>query len=268
MSGPREAPISSGSDTDTSRLERYRGFDEVNRPYLRWQLEQFEPFLGRRILEVGCGLGGIVELIEGAELVYGIDVEPEVLAHAARRCAHRPECRFRLADVSCLSPEDREELAQQRFDTVVAVNVLEHIRDDLGALLEIERLLVPGGVLALLVPAHLWLYGAYDRVDGHFRRYGRRHLELLLSHTRLRPIRLRYLNAPGAVAWWLRYRLLRRATLEHGQLGAMAAVLPVVRAVERILPPPFGLSLVAVCRLEPDPAPAESNGAAASRRSR
>lgn len=263
-----EAPISAQSDTSASRLERYRGFDEVNRPYLRWQLEQFEPYLGRRILEVGCGLGGILELIEDAELVYGIDVEAEVLAHAARRCGHRPECRFRLADLTCLSPEDRAELAEQRFDTVLAINVLEHIRDDLGALLEIERLLRPGGILALLVPAHIWLYGPYDRADGHYRRYGKRHLEILLSHTRLRPIRIRYLNAPGALAWWVRYRLLRRSTLEHGQLGAMAAVLPLIRAFERIIPPPFGLSVVAVCRLEPDPAATASSGEGAPRRPR
>ncbi len=231
-----------------SRLERYVEFDRVNRPYLTWQLEQFRPHLGQRILEIGCGVGGIVELLGPRELVYGIDVEPEVLDFAARRFRDRPECRFRAADAGALSPELRAELREQRFDTVICINLLEHVRDDIGLLQVIEEVLVPGGVLALLVPAHLWLYGPYDRVDGHYRRYGKAYLRTILSHTGLRTERLHYFNCVGALGWWVQYRLLKRSIHGQAQLGLMNRILPALRAAESVVKPPFGLSLIALCR--------------------
>ena len=233
------------------RLERYVELDRANLPYLEWQLEAFRPFLGRRVLEVGCGVGGILERLGPRERVIGIDVEPDVLAFAARRFAARPECRFEVADVGALAPELRASLRAERLDTILAINVLEHVRDDLGALQTFEELLVPGGTLCLLVPAHPCLYGPYDRLDGHYRRYTRRTLGTLLSFTGLRPLRLRYFNAVGALGWWVQYRLLRRAVHTPGHFGAMNRILPLVRPLERLVPPPFGLSLVAVCRRGP-----------------
>jgi SAM-dependent methyltransferase len=229
-----------------SRLERYAELDRANLPYLDWQLEAFRPHLGRRVLEIGCGVGGIVELLGPRELVYGIDVEADVLEYARRRFRARPECRFACADFGTLAPERLAELRAQRFDTVIAVNVLEHIRDDVGALQTVESLLVPGGVLALLVPAHPWLYGPYDELDGHFRRYSKAYLRAILRHTGLRERRMRYFNALGAVGWFVQYRLLRRPAHGTGHFGLMNRAIPLLRPLERALPPPFGLSLVAV----------------------
>lgn len=234
-----------------SRLERYVRFDEVNRPYLRWQLEQFRPYLGRRILEIGCGVGGIIELLDQRELVYGIDIDQEILAYAARRFVDRPECRFVAADMGNLSPQVLAELKAQRFDTVIAINVLEHVRDDIGALQDWERVLEPGGTLALLVPAHLWLYGSYDRVDGHYRRYSKSYLRTILGHTRFRVLAMHYFNAAGALGWWLQYRVLRRSIHGAAHLGAINRILPVMRAIEAWVRPPCGLSLVAVCQRVP-----------------
>jgi SAM-dependent methyltransferase len=232
----------------SSRLDRYLLFDRVNRPYLRWQVEQFRPYLGRRILEIGCGVGGIIDLLGARELVYGLDVEEEVLAYAARRFRDRPECRFALLDVTRAPAERLADLKAQRFDSIVCVNVLEHIADDLGALRRMESLLEPGGILALLVPAHQALYGPYDELDGHFRRYDKRRLRGLLRRTGLRTLSLRYFNTVGAVGWWVQYKLLRRTIHGEGQFGVMNRVLPVVRRLEQAVSPPFGLSVVAVCR--------------------
>jgi len=196
----------------------------------------------------GCGVGGIVDLLGPRELTYGIDVEADVLAYAERRFAHRPDCRFSLADLNELSPERLAELRDLRFDSIVCINVLEHIRDDLAALRRMESLLVPGGVLALLVPAHQWLYGPYDAIDGHFRRYDRTSLRRLLCRAGLTPLRLHHFNVVGAVGWWVQYKLLKREIHGEGQFGMMNRVLPFVREFERRIEPPFGLSLVAVGR--------------------
>jgi SAM-dependent methyltransferase len=177
-------------------------------------------------------------------------VEEEIFAYVRERFRDRPECRFLCADFAALSENELAELATERFDTIVCINLLEHVRDDIGALLRMERLLVPGGTLALLVPAHASLYGSYDRIEGHWRRYGKAHLRTLLSHTGLRLLQLHFFNAAGAAGWWLQYRLLGRSFHDESHFSRMNRLLPWVRRVEGWVKPPFGLSLVAVCRRE------------------
>lgn len=253
MDSRGELELGASADPATlvaSRLERYVHLDQANLPYLGWQLEQFRPWLGQRILEIGCGVGGILALLGRRERIFGIDVDPEILAYARRRFRDRPECRFAVGDLGALAAEQLAELEGERFDTILCINVLEHVRDDIGALQGLERLLVPGGTLGLLVPAHLALYGAYDRVDGHWRRYGKAYLRTILSHTGLRPVRLHYFNALGALGWWVQYRWLRRNVHDQSHFGRMNRLLPIVRPLEAFVRPPFGLSLVAVCQRE------------------
>jgi SAM-dependent methyltransferase len=229
-----------------SRVARYATFDRMNRPYLEWQLADFRPVLGRRVLEIGCGVGGILDLIGSREAVLGVDVDPEVLGYARQRFAGRAEVELACADLG--DPASEGLLSAFAPDTIVCINVLEHVRDDLAALQRLERVLAPGGHLCLLVPAHLALYGAYDRTDGHFRRYSRAHLRLLLSHTGLEVLRLRYFNALGALGWWVNYKLLRRSIHGGAQFGLMNQAIPLARRIERWAPPPFGLSVSALCR--------------------
>src|SRR5262249_15941754 len=87
-----------GEPAGSDRLARYVPLDQVNHPYLAWQLEQFRPWLGQRILEVGCGVGGIVSLLGPRERIVGLDVDPEVLGYARERFRERPECSFTVAD--------------------------------------------------------------------------------------------------------------------------------------------------------------------------
>jgi SAM-dependent methyltransferase len=235
------------------RLDRYLFFDRINRPYTAWQLEPFRSRLGRRILEIGCGVGGVIDLLGPRELVYGLDSEPEVLAHAAQRFRDRPECRFACLDFGSIDLEALAGLKSLGFDTVICINVLEHIRDDIGALQKMAEVLEPGGVLALLVPAHLGLYGPYDRLDGHFRRYNKAYLRTILGHTPLVVEWMSYFNAVGGLGWWVQYRLLKRTIHGAGQFGLMNRLIPVLRRVEAVLPPPFGLSLVALCRKGAEP---------------
>ena len=130
-------------DLLSSRLQRYVLFDRVNRPYLAWQMSLFLPHLGRRILEIGCGVGGIVDLLPPKDLILGIDIEDEVLSYAAERHRARAECRFEHLDFTALTAEDRARLAAMRFDTIVCINLLEHIEDDVAALEMMRGLLMP-----------------------------------------------------------------------------------------------------------------------------
>jgi len=228
------------------RLNRYAEFDRINGAYLDWQLEQFLPFLGDRILEIGCGIGGILERLPPCSLIYSLDVEADVLAAAQQRFAGRPDCQFSLLDLATCSEQAFVDLKSQQFDTVLAINVLEHIQNDGIILQRVEQLLRPGGHLLILVPAHQWLYGEYDRLDGHFRRYSKNGLARLISQTKLRIRRLHYFNLLGAAGWWLHYRFLKNAMHGAGQFALMSRMIPLMKWAERIVSPPFGLSVIAV----------------------
>jgi SAM-dependent methyltransferase len=236
-----------GQSSD-ARLNRYRVFDEVNAPYLRWQIEQVEPYLGSRLLEVGCGVGGILSQLKPRELVMGIDIEEEEVEFARTRFADRPGFEFALMDIAALSADSRATLKARRFDTVLCINVLEHIKDDAGAVVAMADVLVPGGALAILVPAHPALYGHYDAMDGHFRRYTKRALRQVLVSAGLSVERLYRFNFVGAAGWFVQYRVLRQKIHQQGHFRVMTAILPALRAVESRVKPPFGLSLVAVAR--------------------
>ncbi len=231
-----------------SRLERYRYFELVNRPYLEWQLSLFRPFLGQRLLEVGCGLGTNLELLAPRERAFGIDIDPDVLDFARRRLAGLSGIGFLLADLGRLEPEALQHLREQRFDTIVCLNVLEHINDDAAALRTLSDLICPGGALALLVPAHQWLYGPYDALDGHFRRYSARQVGQRLTDAGFDVVWTRYFNAVGALGWWVQYRLLRRSIHGEGAFGMMNRLVPLMRRLEAVCPPWFGLSVAALGR--------------------
>ena len=139
-------------------------------------------------------------------------------------------------------------LKSQRFDTILCINVLEHVRDDEAAVAAMVDVVEPGGTVALLVPAHPALYGQYDAMEGHFRRYSRAGLSGLLARSGLEVVRLHRFNMAGAAGWWLQYRLLRQRIHGQGHFKVLQAALPVLRAVEARLKPPFGLSLVAIAR--------------------
>jgi SAM-dependent methyltransferase len=232
----------------TDRLSRYVSRRGVNSPYLRWQLDQFGSNLGRRILEVGCGIGGIIEELGPRDIIYGLDVEPEVVEYAASRFIGRQECRIELLDITTCNDSEIQRLRGLLFDTILCINALEHIHDDALALRRMHSIVTVGGALALLVPAHRALYGAYDRLDGHFRRYDRPALRRLAVAAGFEVEIMQHFNALGAAGWWLQYHLLRRCGHGPAHFRVMSWLLPICRGLEGLVTPPFGLSLVAVLR--------------------
>jgi 2-polyprenyl-3-methyl-5-hydroxy-6-metoxy-1,4-benzoquinol methylase len=230
----------------TSRVDRYIHFDRASRPYLEWQIARFLPHIGQRVLEVGCGVGSIIELLGERELICGIDVDEEVLAYTSARFPNRTRFDFRRLDFSALSASEINSMRETGFDTIVSLNVLEHIRDDVGALRAMREIVHPGGQLVLLVPAHPALYGEYDRLDGHFRRYTKRTFTSVLRTAGFTKYSLRYFNAVGALGWWTKYKLLRSSIHGSGDFQLMNAAIQVLQPLERIISPPFGLSVTAI----------------------
>lgn len=208
--------------------------------------QKVAPFLGRRILEVGMGLGAFTgRLLERADSVVGLDPVPEFLAAARRRFAGEGRLETHAAAMGAGVPSV---LAGRSFDTIVCLNVLEHIENDSSALSDFRSLLETGGRLVLVVPQYPWLFNGLDSSDGHFRRYRREELLEKIQEAGFTLEALRCFNMAGILGWFLNGTLLGREELPRGQLSLYDKAAPLLLSLESWIGPPAGLSLLAVGR--------------------
>jgi SAM-dependent methyltransferase len=215
--------------------------DEVD----AWLYEEIEPYLGQRVLEIGCGLGNFARFLVDRELYIGVEVSAASIRQVAPLFAHHANMRFAVADAT--DPAFRE-FAGEAIDTIFSLNVFEHIEDHVAALRNARAVLQPGGALILVVPAHMALYGSIDRAIGHYRRYDKRMMRSLFEQTGLACVTQKYINAPGALGWWANGRLRRQETPPTGQLRLFNKLVPAIKRLERAVPMPFGVSILSVAR--------------------
>ncbi len=212
--------------------------------YFAWQSRLVRSELGRRVVEVGCGLGNFTGRLLDRELVLAVDIEPRCIERLQGRYRGRENFQSFVCDVA--APEFRR-LARFQPDSCVCLNVLEHTEDDAAALEAMAAVLSPGGIIVLLLPAFQSLYGSIDRNLGHYRRYSRAGVRRLAAGAGLHVRKLRYSNCLGFFGWWLNAHVLRRQAQSEGQIHVFDRYLvPVIAALERVVPPPFGQSLLAV----------------------
>ena len=213
--------------------------------YSRAIVERLAPHVGARVFEVGSGIGNISGHLGRRELLVVSDISEAYLEALQRRFGGNSRVRIVRYD---LEEGARPDLRALGLDTVICLNVLEHVADDVAALRGLAGLLVPGGRLLLLVPAHQALYSSLDRNLQHHRRYGRRDLVALLEGSGFSVEDVFHFNLPGALGWWLNGRVLRRRILPGGQLRIFNRLAPGLLRVESWLRPPVGLSLIVVAR--------------------
>jgi SAM-dependent methyltransferase len=208
--------------------------------YQRWVMSAFGSAIRGEVLEVGAGVGNFTRWIEGrATRVVVAEPDPGMAAEIADMAL--PNVQVRTLPIEELEP------SSERFDSVVAINVLEHIEDDQRALRIAKGLLKSGGRLCLFVPAHPSLFGSLDERYGHLRRYTVRGTAALLRSAGFRVARCRYFNPVGALGWWLVGRVARRGRLSRSSIVLSERVaVPLGRALERVGSPPFGQSVIAV----------------------
>jgi SAM-dependent methyltransferase len=230
-----EAPA---GDVGARTLRRMAGLGAYN----QWLHARFEGFLGRRVLEVGSGVGNQTRYFADRERVVASDIEAHYLRELRRRFEHHANVRVASFTFPLTDP-DRSDLRQERLDTIVCMNVLEHIEQDRETLQDFAAVLEPGGRLVLLVPAMPALYGTLDQALRHFRRYDRDGLAALVGSAGFEVREVRFLNRLGVFGWWLNSRVLKRRVLPKGQLAVFRWLLPFLRR-EESRPPSFGMSLL------------------------
>ena len=206
--------------------------------YNDWVFDRARPHLGRRVLDAGAGIGTFTELAAEGREVVAVEPDPEQLAILRERVAGQ-------ANVQVV--EGTIEDVSGTFDSILCLNVLEHIPDDRGTLRLFYGLLVPGGSLLLLVPAHPALYGGIDRAVDHQRRYTKAGLSDCLREAGFTFAELRLVNPLGALGWFVSSRVLKREQIPAGPLRIYDKLVPALRMLDRA-DVGLGLSVWAVAR--------------------
>ena len=219
--------------------------------YHRWILEIFEPYLGRRIVEVGAGTGSFSELVLKHKPEVLSLVEPSEEMHKMlNERVGRLDSPTQIETYNTVFAGVAERLkATQRPDSIIYVNVLEHILDDEAELATVHRTVSSGGRVLIFVPALPWLYGNVDEHIGHHRRYTKSELEGKCRYAGFKIVECRYFNIAGIVPWWLKYRLFKSSTIEPLTVKTYDKyVVPASRAIESVIRAPIGKNLLLIAQ--------------------
>jgi SAM-dependent methyltransferase len=223
--------------------------DSSSPNYHRWIAQLIRPHIGRRVLEIGAGYGDVSGVLSRGVADYvATDTAPECLTALESRFCDSPNITVRKLDVLADNPDGE-------FDSIVMINVLEHLRDDAGVLTSLSENLAADGRLIVYVPALNSLYGEWDDWIGHFRRYSKDQLERTMRAAGLVVVESRYINLLAIPAWFAFSRLgIRRKQGTKGsgigrdlQLWDKTAV-PITRLLESRVRPPIGLNVLGVAR--------------------
>lgn len=219
--------------------------------YYRWVLNNFNPYIGKRIWDAGAGVGHVSSMLTAnADLLLATEYTSQNLEALHARFDAEAKVEVSFCD---LLDEKGSNFESLNIDTIINLDVLEHLQDDMTALKTFYRNLVPGGRLLIKVPAHPCLLGTMDKASLHFRRYKKKELRSKLELTGFHVERIKHMNMMAVVPYFIKGRVLKRKgnfsrEISEGQLLLYNRIMPVLEGIEKIIPAFFGLSLIAVAK--------------------
>jgi SAM-dependent methyltransferase len=238
----RKLPAGKSADLAHETLKTF----SLTHNYNLWIIDLFAPYIGKKILEIGSGIGNLTYYLKHFGDLSCVDISEYYLAHMR---IDFPDLTFHQIDVS----DDKiRSLTKDRFDTIVCVNVLEHVADDLKALTNMRAILQPGGRLLLYVPALPFLYGSVDQNLHHYRRYGKKGFESLLIRAGFSIEKLFYSNFIALFGWFFNSKIQRKKELSYWQTMLFDKFAPIFEKIESWIKPPLGMCLIAIARKNGD----------------
>lgn len=215
--------------------------------YHQWIFDKIRPYLGKEILEVGCGIGNLTGLLLSQARVIVTDVNRSYLQRVENKYRDHSNLKgILLWDVEQTLTKFFDIPFDIPIDTIVCSNVLEHINMDEAALENFFHLLPKGGRLIVLAPALKILYNALDKELGHFRRYGRAELAQKLARNGFVIRSSKYFNFFGIFGWFINGTLLKRRLLQPRQIKTFNTMVPLFVWMEKVMPTLVGQSLIIV----------------------
>lgn len=218
--------------------------------YHEWILRLFKPYIGSSVVEVGAGTGSFSELLARQNVRSLSLVEPSSEMHAILTARlERLATTARVVTYNSTFRQAAERLTEDRPDTIVYVNVMEHIADDEAELAAVHRALEENGKALIFVPAFNWLYGKLDKEIGHFRRYTKSELEDKCRRANFKVVHSTYFDLLGIAPWWVKYRLLQSTTVSARAVQTYDRyVVPVAERLESVMSVPLGKNVLLVAQ--------------------
>ena len=208
--------------------------------YNKWTMAKFLNFISGEILEVGCGIGNFTNELTKYGKVWAIDINKNYIDQLKKMSG----VEVGLGDIE----KGEYFFTKKQFDTIICLNVLEHIQNDNQACENLYKLLKKDGILILLVPTHSFLYGEIDKNIGHFRRYERNKIINKLKSIGFSILKIRRLNILGALGWFIAGKILKRSTVENNNIRVFNFLAPVILLFEDIIEPPIGTSILIIAK--------------------
>jgi len=237
----------SGLPTDPSGWETLELFAEAP-AFNRWLFDRIAPFCKGEVMEAGSGIGNISGLLLDHHFKLTVsDMRAEYCRLLTDKFGGNPNLQaVHQLDLSLLDFENRYPDLLNRFDTVIALNVVEHIKEDALAIRNAGKLLRNKGNLIILVPSGRYLYNRFDRELGHYRRYSGKAVSRLLSDAGLQVFYSRYFNSGGIAGWWFSGSVLKKKIIPGFQLRIFNRLVPFFRILDQCTAKVAGLSVIAV----------------------
>jgi glycosyltransferase involved in cell wall biosynthesis len=217
------------------RLSRARNFNS-------WLADSIRPYLGTNVIEIGAGFGNLSQKLIPVQSYSATDINILYLEMMQRIKANNPFFKIDFLDINDVSSFV---VNNGQFDTLICLNVIEHLEDDLKIMRNISSLLAPGGRAIVLVPQGAWLYGTLDRVLGHVKRYSKEELLNLGEKAGFKCIKLMNFNRVSTIPWFINGRIFRKQTFNRFQIYVLDKIVPFIKNIDELLPWP-STSLIAV----------------------
>lgn len=230
-----------GNDVGRDTLLKMRVMKNNN----NWVFSKLKEYIGSNTLELGSGIGTFsLKIIRHTEKLTVSDIDERHIHTLRDRFVGNKRVEIRKIDASKVSRSCTADF----YDTVISLNMLEHVENDVATLKGINTVLVPEGRLLLLVPAHKWLYGSLDREVDHYRRYDKKELKEKLMESGFEIEHFEFMNIMSVFGWFINFRILKRKKMPLSTIRAFDKFIPVLSAIEKLIKPPVGLSLFVVAK--------------------
>ncbi len=230
-------------DVDKEGLENLEAITEADR-FNAWMYDTIKPHCEGKILEVGSGIGNISQFfVRDQADIHLSDIRDNYLLALGDRFPDTNQTKLDLVHphFEALYSEHLDQ-----YDTVFALNVVEHIKDDVLTMKNIKKLLKPQGKVIILVPAFQRLYNVLDKELYHYRRYTPKTLQNIFRKSDITILKTHYFNAMGIPAWFIAGKLAGDKTIKKGKMNFYNAMVPVFKLFDYPMKQIAGLSVVCI----------------------
>jgi 2-polyprenyl-3-methyl-5-hydroxy-6-metoxy-1,4-benzoquinol methylase len=211
----------------------------------KWMYETIRPFCSGKILEIGSGIGNISGFfIEDKADIYLTDIRENYCEVLRKKFSGASG----VQQMDLTHPDFDLQYTNHlgKYDSVFALNVIEHIKNDSLAIENCNKLLKPGGNLVILVPAYQQLYNRFDVELEHFRRYTKDQLGQIFISNKFQVVHAQYFNFMGIPGWYVSGKLQKNRTIPKTQMSLYNRLVPIFRIIDRLVFNKMGLSVINV----------------------